>query len=57
MERPNILLITTDQQRFDTIAALAIALLTPHLDWLCDEVQPLPGPIATVLSACGGPPS
>lgn len=42
--RPNLLLITTDQQRFDTIAAAArdrgaqlaqASLLTPHLDWLC----------------------
>jgi arylsulfatase len=41
--RPNLLLITTDQQRFDTIAAAAsdpgmdarqANLLTPHLDWL-----------------------
>lgn len=36
--RPNILLITTDQQRFDTIAALENAdIHTPHLDWLVDE--------------------
>jgi len=42
--RPNLLLITTDQQRFDTIAAAVrdrgaqaaqANLLTPHLDWLC----------------------
>lgn len=38
MDRPNILLITTDQQRFDTIAALGNRhIYTPHLDWLCDE--------------------
>ncbi len=37
-ERPNILLITTDQQRFDTIAALGnTEIHTPHLDWLADE--------------------
>ncbi len=37
-ERPNILLITTDQQRFDTIAALGNQeIYTPHLDWLVDE--------------------
>jgi len=37
-ERPNILLITTDQQRFDTIAALGNRHIhTPHLDWLADE--------------------
>jgi arylsulfatase len=37
-ERPNILLITTDQQRFDTIASHGNpAIDTPHLDWLCDE--------------------
>ena len=38
MKKPNILLITTDQQRFDTLAALGNAhIYTPHLDWLCDE--------------------
>ena len=38
MKQPNILLITTDQQRFDTIAALGgTHLYTPHLDWLVDE--------------------
>ncbi len=37
-DRPNILLITTDQQRFDTIAALGnTEIYTPHLDWLVDE--------------------
>ncbi|MEM7116951.1 MAG: sulfatase-like hydrolase/transferase [Chloroflexota bacterium] len=37
-KRPNILLITTDQQRFDTIAALGNRhIYTPHLDWLVDE--------------------
>jgi arylsulfatase A-like enzyme len=37
-ERPNIVLITTDQQRFDTIAALGNQhIYTPHLDWLTDE--------------------
>jgi arylsulfatase A-like enzyme len=36
--QPNILLITTDQQRFDTIAALGNGdIYTPHLDWLTDE--------------------
>ncbi len=36
--KPNILLITTDQQRFDTIAALGNSrIFTPHLDWLCAE--------------------
>ena len=36
-ERPNVLLITTDQQRFDTIhAAGNDAIFTPHLNWLCD---------------------
>lgn len=35
---PNILLITTDQQRFDTISALGNQSIdTPHLDWLVDE--------------------
>ena len=38
MNRPNILLITTDQQRFDTIAALGNShIFTPHLNWLTDE--------------------
>lgn len=38
MDRPNILLITTDQQRFDTISALGNPYIyTPHLNWLCDE--------------------
>jgi len=37
-KKPNILLITTDQQRFDTIAALGNQhIYTPHLDWLVDE--------------------
>lgn len=36
--RPNVLLITTDQQRFDTIAALGNSeIFTPHLNWLVDE--------------------
>ncbi len=36
--RPNILLITTDQQRFDTIGALGNPhIYTPHLNWLVDE--------------------
>lgn len=36
-ERPNIVLITTDQQRFDTIAALGNKeIYTPHLDWLAE---------------------
>jgi arylsulfatase len=38
-ERPNILLITTDQQRFDAIGMAArsdCSVLTPHLDWLAD---------------------
>lgn len=35
--RPNFLLITTDQQRFDTIGAAGNgSIWTPHLDWLCD---------------------
>ena len=38
MDRPNILLITTDQQRFDTINALGNPhIYTPHLNWLVDE--------------------
>ncbi len=35
--RPNIVLITTDQQRFDAIhAAGNTSIFTPHLNWLCD---------------------
>lgn len=38
MQRPNILLITTDQQRFDTIQALGNRhIYTPHLNWLVDQ--------------------
>jgi len=37
-DRPNILLITTDQQRSDTIhAAGNPAIFTPHLNWLADQ--------------------
>ncbi len=36
--RPNILLITTDQQRFDTVGAHGNPFIdTPHLDWLAAE--------------------
>lgn len=36
--QPNFLLITTDQQRFDTIGAAGNqSIWTPHLDWLCDN--------------------
>jgi arylsulfatase len=35
--KPNIILITTDQQRFDTIQALGNRhIYTPHLNWLVD---------------------
>ena len=38
MNQPNIILITTDQQRFDTIQALGNReIYTPHLNWLVDE--------------------
>lgn len=38
MNKPNIILITTDQQRFDTIQALGNhTIYTPHLNWLTDE--------------------
>jgi len=38
MKRPNIILISTDQQRFDTIRALgADSMITPHLDGLAEE--------------------
>ena len=36
--RPNIILIITDQQRYDTIAALGFPYVdTPHLDRLARE--------------------
>ena len=38
MERPNILWICTDQQRYDTVACLGNpAIRTPNLDRLCKE--------------------
>ena len=38
MNRPNFLLITTDQQRYDTISALGNEFIfTPHLNWLVDQ--------------------
>ena len=38
MSRPNVLLFFTDQQRFDTIAALGNGVIrTPNLDRLCAE--------------------
>jgi len=37
-KRPNIVLITTDQQRFDTLQAAGHKhVWTPHLDWLADS--------------------
>ena len=37
-KRPNILLITTDQQRYDTIHVAGIPyIITPNLNWLCDS--------------------
>jgi len=38
MKQPNILLITTDQQRWDTIAAAGNPhIRTPHLNWLLES--------------------
>lgn len=38
MKKPNLLFITTDQQRFDTIQALGNNhIYTPHLNWLVDR--------------------
>lgn len=38
MEKPNIILITTDQQRFDTIQALGNdRIFTPHLNWMLSQ--------------------
>ena len=35
--RPNLLLITTDQQRFDALGRAGNrSIFTPHLNWLCD---------------------
>lgn len=37
-DQRNLLLITADQQRFDTIAAAGCPWMrTPHLDWMCDQ--------------------
>ncbi|MFV0502390.1 MAG: sulfatase-like hydrolase/transferase [Lachnospirales bacterium] len=37
-KKPNIILITTDQQRFDTIQKLGNhSIFTPHLNWLVSE--------------------
>lgn len=37
-KRPNVLLITTDQQRYDTIRLLGNPyILTPHLDTMCEQ--------------------
>ncbi|MEG1149205.1 MAG: sulfatase-like hydrolase/transferase, partial [Niameybacter sp.] len=36
--KPNVLLITTDQQRFDTIQKLGNhSIYTPHLNWLVSQ--------------------
>ena len=38
MDRPNVILIITDQQRYDTIGALGYPHVdTPHLDRLAKE--------------------
>lgn len=38
MEKPNVILITTDQQRFDTIQALGNThIFTPHLNYMVSE--------------------
>ena len=40
-DRPNLILITTDQQRWDALgraeSELSRAAWTPHLNWLCDQ--------------------
>jgi len=36
-ERPNVLLITSDQQHWNTLGRLNSEVKTPHLDRLCDE--------------------
>src|SRR5665213_2836097 len=36
-QRPNILLITTDQQHWNTLGVINSAISTPHLDRLCRE--------------------
>jgi uncharacterized sulfatase len=50
--RPNILLITTDQQRWDALGRLNPAIQTPNLDRLCDrgilfERAYCPSPVCT----------
>ncbi|MGE9296177.1 MAG: sulfatase-like hydrolase/transferase [Puniceicoccales bacterium] len=36
-DQPNLIFLTTDQQRFDTIQALGAShMLTPHLNWLAE---------------------
>ncbi|MEM9159488.1 MAG: hypothetical protein AAGB46_10600 [Verrucomicrobiota bacterium] len=52
--RPNILLITTDQQRWDTIHAAGNPyIFTPHLNWLCDTGVGLQDILPTCLSVAG----
>ena len=70
-QRPNIVFIITDQQRFDTINALGFPYMdTPHLDRMVNEgvsfnnchitapsCAPAPRqPIHGLLSACDGHP-
>jgi arylsulfatase len=46
---PNLLLITTDQQRADTIqAAGARHVWTPRLDWLCDSGLRFPNAFSAI---------
>lgn len=50
-ERPNILWITTDQQRYDTVAALGYEHMhTPHLDDLVRQ-----GGVAFTRAYCQSP--
>ncbi len=49
-DRPNILLITTDQQRFDTIRVAGYEFMkTPNLDRLADEAVCMRTPILRIL--------
>ncbi|MEZ4658870.1 MAG: sulfatase-like hydrolase/transferase [Caldilineaceae bacterium] len=50
MPKPNILLITSDQQHWDTLGVTNPRIQTPALDRLCREGTRFPAPIATIRS-------
>ena len=51
MKRPNILLITSDQQHWDTIGAFNSEISTPNLDRLVKEGTTFPEHIVQILLA------